>query len=724
MGWNDLIGRRIGPYEIVEELGRGGSARVYRAHQDSPQRTVAIKVLLNDAEDRLGFVRRFARELEAVAHLHHPNIVEVYEAGEVEDLVYLVMQCVNGGTLRQRLDRPLPIGEACVAVSQVAQALHHAHMRGIVHRDVKPSNMLIDSDHNERVLLTDFGIAKLAGMGGLTKSGTTIGTPEYMAPEQAEGREIDARADVYSLGCVLYEALAGRAPFVGSAPVSVLYQHVHVKPDYIRLHNPEVPRELAAIVEQALAKQPSQRFASAESLAQALLPFTAARQPERLNPWLSGSLVRPDDLVQGLDLRTGARDGAFDSFGAASPPPLGYGEQAGQIPRVANTPGLGAEGLDALFPDDPEAQASRAQSTAGPRPGTYPGYLPGQSLLTGAPPVGPLVPEQAGPRPTIPLAAWPQHMQQDGTALALPLTPEGQLDMHALMSQVPPVPPEDLQPLEPVGWSPPPDLPPYEQWSSSEEVTPYTAWDALPAEGNFETWDDEEEYPLPASYALEADNVPSIWGDMHKPAAIATLDPVAPPPIWRPEEVDAPRLRLKRRKLPARDPRALAGISLAVVLALALMTWAVVSALGVGVAHGVSRMPTATVLPTATSAPAPTATLTQQQVQNTRAAAAMRGVTVTTQQVAACVPPESATTFSRADAIWVNVCLSELAPSAPLNVALEQGAAVVTTIATITALPGHAYHWAYYASNLAPGSYHMVVTFNGGTAADLPLTVQ
>jgi len=288
MLWNDLIGQRLGRYEIEEELGRGGSSRVYRAHvagneqgqpEDAAQAAqatpeiVAVKVMPNDAEDRVGFVQRFAREVEAVRKLSHPNIVQVFDAGETPEFVYLAMQCVTGGTLRQRLGRPLPADEAAAYVVKMARALHHAHLLGIVHRDVKPSNMLVDGADRRHLLLTDFGTAKIQGARGLTKTGTTIGTPEYMAPEQAEGHDIDQRADIYALGCVLYEELTGRPPFIGANAVSVLYQHVHSRPSYVRGFNPTVPRELARILEICLAKRPEDRFGTAELLAEALLPF-------------------------------------------------------------------------------------------------------------------------------------------------------------------------------------------------------------------------------------------------------------------------------------------------------------------------------------------------------------------------------------------------------------------------------------------------------------------
>ncbi|MEO7002497.1 MAG: protein kinase, partial [Ktedonobacterales bacterium] len=306
MLWNDLIGQRLGHYEIQEELGRGGSSRVYRAtfaadqpgDQDGPmgQAEVAIKVMPNDAEDRVGFVQRFAREVEAVRKLNHPNIVQVFDAGETPEIVYLVMQCVKGGTLRQRLGHPLPASEAANYIMQMAQALHHAHRLGIIHRDVKPSNMLVDGADAHHLLLTDFGTAKIQGARGLTKTGTTIGTPEYMAPEQAEGHEIDQRADIYALGCVLYEELAGRPPFVGAAPVSVLYQHVHSRPSYIRGYNSSVPRELARILEICLAKRPEDRYGTAELLADALAPFTDGSAQLTPAPWAPGTPSQPSRL--------------------------------------------------------------------------------------------------------------------------------------------------------------------------------------------------------------------------------------------------------------------------------------------------------------------------------------------------------------------------------------------------------------------------------------------
>jgi len=297
MGWNDLIGMRLDQYDILDELGRGGSSRVYHAYDTDAKRDVAIKVIPNDAEDRALFLNRFVREVEAVRQLHHPNIVGVYGAGENDEFVYLVMQCVTGGTLRRKLNGPLPVPEAVAYMVQIAYALHHAHTKGIIHRDVKPSNMLLEYPGSNHLLLTDFGIAKIQGARGLTKSGTTIGTPEYMSPEQSEGREIDERADIYALGCVLYETLAGRPPFLGSTPVSVLFQHVHSRPAYIRGFNPGVPAELVHILEIALAKRPDERYGSAESFARALRPFGFYMWQSLSLSMLRGMRVRPEGRI-------------------------------------------------------------------------------------------------------------------------------------------------------------------------------------------------------------------------------------------------------------------------------------------------------------------------------------------------------------------------------------------------------------------------------------------
>ncbi|HLY32151.1 MAG TPA: protein kinase, partial [Ktedonobacterales bacterium] len=402
LSWNDLIGRRLGQYEIIEELGRGGSSRVYRAIAHQRGGDVAIKVIPNDAEDRVGFVQRFIREVEVIRKLHHPNIVQVYESGETEEIVYLVLQCVRGGTLRQRLGgRPLPVQLAALYVIQMARALHHAHLQGIIHRDVKPSNMLVDAENTNHLLLTDFGTAKIQGARGLTKSGTTIGTPEYMSPEQAEGREIDQRADIYALGCVLYEALATRTPFVGSTPVSVLYQQVHSRPASIRSYNTSAPRELARIIEITLAKRPEDRFGTAEALAEALTPFAEKDTQPTPAPWLQG---------------------ATPSAPYSGPlAPL-------TAPRVARAPRTGPISGPATPPTLPTTGPLNPEPTQAP---TLRPMIPAAAAATQTQPTLPLSPEQsasaagAASPPSLPLWLATSATPPKGIAGAQPLTAMG-----------------------------------------------------------------------------------------------------------------------------------------------------------------------------------------------------------------------------------------------------------------------------------------------------------
>lgn len=268
-------------FQIESELARGGMSRVYRARTLADDTEVALKVMAlgSDGGDLRGFAKRFDHEASAVMRLDHPNIVKVYATGQTDEFVYIAMQLVTGGTFRNRLGRMLPVAEACAMAIQMARALHHAHMHDIIHRDVKPANMLIDERDPSHLLLADFGIAKIIGQKGVTKTGTAVGTPEYMAPEQAKGGDIDPRADIYGLACVLFEALAGRAPFVGPTALSICYQHVHTRPAYIRGFNHEVPRTLALVIEQALAKNPADRFPDAEAFAVALHPFTEPTGP-------------------------------------------------------------------------------------------------------------------------------------------------------------------------------------------------------------------------------------------------------------------------------------------------------------------------------------------------------------------------------------------------------------------------------------------------------------
>ncbi|MFN2226517.1 MAG: protein kinase domain-containing protein, partial [Anaerolineae bacterium] len=238
---NNLVGQKFGPYEITAKIGEGGMAVVYKGYQQSLNRYVAIKVLRAELAQDKEFVERFRREALSVADLSHPNILHVYDAGFSDGVYYIVMAFVDGGSLKEMIMRgPLDMDYAISVVAQMADALHHAHQHGLVHRDVKPNNILMTRDG--RPLLTDFGIAKAVHEStGLTRTGTSIGTPEYMAPEQIQGQKVDARTDIYALGIVLYESLTGWTPFSTTTPVATLYKQVNEPPPPLRQANINIP---------------------------------------------------------------------------------------------------------------------------------------------------------------------------------------------------------------------------------------------------------------------------------------------------------------------------------------------------------------------------------------------------------------------------------------------------------------------------------------------------
>src|SRR5436305_4716633 len=284
-----LLGKRLGSYMIQEKITEDRMAQVYKAYHERLRRDVAIKVILTQIADQPGFRERLEREAQLVASLEHRNIVAVYDFGEVGNLTYLVMQYVGGGTLRDRLRKEEHI-EPHLAVQytiQMARALHHAHQRGIVHRDVKPQNMLIATNDTNELLLSDFGIAKLFDSGSqetlfygtstkiqnnptLTSIDQLIGTAEYMAPEQINRQPVDARTDVYALGIVFFQMLTGRIPFSSTTVDGLLFQQVYTTPMAVREVNPYVPEILEQVIFRALAKAPEHRFQSAEAMAVAL----------------------------------------------------------------------------------------------------------------------------------------------------------------------------------------------------------------------------------------------------------------------------------------------------------------------------------------------------------------------------------------------------------------------------------------------------------------------
>jgi serine/threonine-protein kinase len=270
-------GRRLGQYELLGEIGRGGMGVVYRARHQALKRPVAIKMILAAGHAGVYERARFRVEAEAAARLQHPNIVQIHEVGEADGLPYCVLELVEGGSLADRLDGgPLPPREAARLVEALARAMQLAHSRNIVHRDLKPANVLLSADGTPKV--TDFGLARqLDSDGGQTQTGVLLGTPDYMAPEQASGqaRAAGPAADIHALGAVLYECLTGRPPFRGDTVADTLEQVRHREPVPPRALRPAVPRDLETICLKCLRKEPEKRYASAEALAEDLRRWQA-----------------------------------------------------------------------------------------------------------------------------------------------------------------------------------------------------------------------------------------------------------------------------------------------------------------------------------------------------------------------------------------------------------------------------------------------------------------
>ncbi len=281
----NLEARTLGPYRLEYKLGEGGAATVYRAYQPSMERHVAIKVLkLELAAQDPAFLERFTREARIVAQLQHPHILPVIDFGQTDDLAYIVMVLLEGGTLRHFLREhgPLPLDTCAFIVAQIASALDRAHSRGVIHRDLKPENILMDEDQN--VYLTDFGIARILDSARrLTVTGTVLGTPHYLAPETARGHPADERSDTYALGVMLYEMAVGQLPFQGETPFNLIYQHITAPPPPPRTLKPDLPETVERVLLKALAKDPAARYQTPLELAEAFvdaLPQTPVASPQ------------------------------------------------------------------------------------------------------------------------------------------------------------------------------------------------------------------------------------------------------------------------------------------------------------------------------------------------------------------------------------------------------------------------------------------------------------
>jgi serine/threonine-protein kinase len=314
-------GSRVAGYLLEGLVGAGGTAAVFRARDERLGRVVALKLLAADLTRDEGFRRRFLREARAVAAVDHPHIIPVYEAGEADGVLFIAMRFVAGGDLRVVVGREggLPPWRAAAFFSPVASALDAAHALGLVHRDVKPANMLVDAGPGrpEHVYLSDFGLARgMLSSSGITRAGQFLGTPDYAAPEQISGRAVDGRADQYGLGCVAYTLLTGSVPFERDQPMAALYAHLFEPPPRVTEVRPDLPGAVDQVLAKSLAKAPEERYGSCGAFADAL------RQALGVEPYGSAGLGRPPTGV-------GARPAGQGHPPPASPSPFTAARSAG-----------------------------------------------------------------------------------------------------------------------------------------------------------------------------------------------------------------------------------------------------------------------------------------------------------------------------------------------------------------------------------------------------------
>jgi serine/threonine protein kinase len=304
-----MLGKSIDRYHIVEQLGEGGMATVYKAFDTRLERNVALKVIRAGQVDAPGFLQRFEREAKALAQMSHPNIVKVLDFGDYEDQLYLVMEYLPGGTLKEKMGTQVSCQEAARLLIPMTKALGYAHTRKIVHRDIKPANILLTE--SGQPMLSDFGIAKILESDeavDLTGTGVGIGTPEYMAPEQAMGKEVDHRVDIYALGIVLYELLTGRKPFEADTPVAVVLKHISEPLPRPKDFVSTLPEFAERVIFKSLAKEPEDRFQDMESFEKALEKFLQPSEAET-------RLEEPDTVFQP---QTQTKPYQSDSYGEPS----------------------------------------------------------------------------------------------------------------------------------------------------------------------------------------------------------------------------------------------------------------------------------------------------------------------------------------------------------------------------------------------------------------------
>lgn len=373
-----LTGTTLGKYQILERLGRGGMADVYKAHHVRLDRDVAIKVLHPHLIEGQDFLARFEREAQAVASLKHPHIVQVFDFDSQDDLHYIVMELIDGGSLHGRLEElaragaRMPQKETLRVLKDVASALDYAHGRGMLHRDVKPANVLLD--HEGDAFLSDFGIARILSDTQFTTTGALIGTPQYMSPEQGKGLPLSKATDLYSLGVVLYEMLTGRAPYDSDTPLGVIHKHIYEPLPSPRLACPDLPPSVEGMLLKSLAKEPDDRFPSAGQMLRALEDGLASieDQPVAQTP----PAPRPV---------SGAPEAAAPGPSSAGLPAPRPAEAAPAEPTLSALPTVAMEdqavGLPPAHGVPPARATGGSPGMAGRRPARLWRILPGVALV-------------------------------------------------------------------------------------------------------------------------------------------------------------------------------------------------------------------------------------------------------------------------------------------------------------------------------------------------------
>jgi tRNA A-37 threonylcarbamoyl transferase component Bud32 len=347
VAWVPKIGAEFGGYRLESLIGHGGMSIVYRARHLSLDRVVALKLLSPQLSEDQAFRERFLRESRMAAALDHPNVIPIFEAGEGDDVFYIAMRFVDGLDLKTLLKRegPLPLDRTSSIISQVASALGAAHAKGLVHRDVKPANILIASgygpEESDHVYLSDFGVVKHSASRPLTQTGMFVGTAEYASPEQIEGKELDGRADVYALGCVLYECLTGDPAYDKDSEVALMYAHLLEPPPHARDKRPDLPPEVDAVIEKGMAKQRDDRYETPRDLAVALREAAGLAT----SPTSAGAGVAATQLSAGETVLSGAGAGAGAPPAAppttTTPPPAQPPTPAEPAPAAPAPPGRG-----------------------------------------------------------------------------------------------------------------------------------------------------------------------------------------------------------------------------------------------------------------------------------------------------------------------------------------------------------------------------------------------